>query len=473
MALERTVAFGFVALLAWLAAAGAIAADAALEGELGRWIDAEVAPELGAALSRHPRFSGATVRLSSVATGAPPGASNRLAKAVERRLRQRLLEIDGVRLAVDRPEPRCAPPRTIDYLVRVELTQVGSRSARVHVAVVDVAESVWVSGISHQWQGRLTVPERAALAEAVSQTSLGSVASPIPLTDPRAVASAMKADLACLLPGGLDGTLYVAAPEQPALAQVGLALQSELAYEPLAALTADKRSARWLLTLASRDAAAEVHELSLTLADSSGGPPQRVASVFVSGLVEAPPTVAAAPPGPTEPSTAVDVPARPAAASPGLLSPLTVTTAAPEGICDYRKARVNSCVEIDFELRARAYLFVLSTRNHAVADVSCDAADRSDAGPRRFRLRVPPGGYAVRGASAGPDAGFYVLATRSRTVAARLRSALAAAPGQCGNRPGSAGRWHAALQSLLEREADDIAWRAVQLVHDHSGVVAL
>lgn len=469
---DRWFSVGLLLLASW---AGAVAAvEPMLDGELGRWLDGEVAPELGSELSRHPRFSGATVRLTSVVAGAAPGQSNRLARAVERRLRQRLLEIDGVRLAVERSERGCEPPRTIDYLVRVEVSPVGARSARVHVAVVDVAEAVWVSGISHQWQGRLSGAERAALADAVSQTSAGSAASPLPLNDAHAIATAMKTDMACLLPGGLDGSLFVVTPAEAPLARVGLALSSALSYEPLAALTADRDSAHWLLTLDARDAAADVHELSLSLAEAGGGPVQRVASVFVTGSLDPPATVGArASVQPSLPPPIADPgpPAAGIAATPALLSPLTVTTAAPEGICDHRRARVNSCVEIDFELHERAYLFVVSTRSHALAEVSCGALDRSDPGPRRFRLRVPPGGYALRGA--GPDAGFYVLATRSRATASRLRSVLMAAPGQCGNEAGPAAGWHASLEALLEREGDAVAWRAAQLVHDHSGVVAL
>ncbi|MEQ8858024.1 MAG: hypothetical protein RIC56_05205 [Pseudomonadales bacterium] len=466
MAPSRALIVAVIAVLGVGFGASAAAAEALLGGELGRWIDGEAAPELGATLSRHPRFSGATVRLATVVPGAAPGQSNRLARAVERRLRQRLLEMDGVRLALDPPERGCAPPRTIDYLVRIEVSPVGARSLRVHVAVVDVAESVWVSGISHQWQGRVSAAERAAQAETVSQASAGSAASPISLDDPRAVAVAMKADLACLLPGGLDGALFVETPPRPPLARVGLALQSELAFEPLAALTADRGDARWLLTLEARDATADVHELSLNLTDSAGGAPQRVASVFVSGVIDAPAaaSVVAVARAPEPP---VPGPAR------GLLSALSVSASAPEGICDFRRARVNSCVEIDFELNAPAYLFVISTRDHALAEVSCGRLERSDAGPRRFRVRVPPGDYAVRGAAAGPDAGFYVIAAKSRTVASRLRVVLASAPGQCGSRERSAARWIAELQALLAREADGIAWRAVQLVHDRDGIVAL
>lgn len=460
-----------VALLAATCTGAAHAAEALLDGELGGWLDSAVAPELGETLSRHPRFSGATVRLVTVVPGAAPGQSNRLARAVERRLRQRLLAIDGVRLAVERPARGCEPPRTIDYLVRIEITPVGARSARLHVAVVDVAESVWVSGISHQWQGRLSGRERAAFAEAVSQVSAGSAVSPIPLDTPRDVAEAMKADLACLLPGGLDGALFVAVPDDPALARVGLALQSELAFEPLAALTADREAARWLLTLEAGDATADVRELNLTLADADGGNGQRVGSVFVAGAFGTPPVAEPAPPVAAGPAV---VPG-PVSGGTGLLTTLAVSPAAPEGICDARRARVNSCAQIDFELTEPAYLFVLSTRDHAVVDAPCGARlTRSDAGPRRFRVRVPPGGHGVDPAAAGPDAGFYVLAVRSRSMAARLQAALAAAPGQCGRSADApAAGWLDALQSVLDRDAGQIAWRAVHLVHGRSGIEAL
>jgi hypothetical protein len=429
-----------------------------------------VAPKLGKTLGRHPRFKGETVRLVALTPGDPTGRSNRLAQAVERRLRERLLEFDGLRLAADRPQPDCEPPPPIAYLVRLEVAAAGARQGRVHIAVVDLAEAVWVSGISHRWQGALSAAERSALTAPIVHASPGTAGSPIPLEDPAAVAAAMKADLACALPRGLDGALYVATPEPLALSRVGLALQAELMFEPLAAVTPDREQARWLLTLEADDSAADVRELNLTLADAGGGHRQRVASVFVSGSLGGTgggdvPAVVAAP-----------VPeAMPRPEPPGLLTALEMRPARPEGICDDRKARINSCVEIAFELRERAYLFVVSTRDHAVVEAPCDAAiERVDPGPRRYRIRVPPGAFAVDAADTGPDAGFYVLAARERAVAQRLHDTLASAPGACSRAAGRQGAaWLEELDGVLHRLGDRVSWRAVHVAHDSAGIVAL
>lgn len=469
----RTAAF------VWLTTVSA-AAGAVLDAELGRWLDDTAAPQLAEILSRHPRFQGETVRLVAVTPGSAPGRSNALARAVENRLRQHLLAVDGVRLAVDGPRHSCEAPRSIGYLLRLEVSGQGRNNGRVHIAVVDVAESVWVSGISHQWQGRLTPAERSALEAPVNQASPGSSGSPIPLRSADAVASAIKADLACLLPRDLNGAVYIETPEDDALARVGLALQAELMYESFAAVTPARDDADWLLTLDTDNAAADVRELSLTLADAGGGTRQKVASVFVSGGTRMPSGDAGAAASPEQgPAPA---PAPPPVADtrppvPDLLSALHMTPARAEGICDNRRARVNSCVEVSFELTRPAYLFVLSTREHTLADVSCDGTDaRAEAGERRYRMRVAPGNFAVDPRDTGPDAGFYVLASRDRAVADELQTALTGAPGQCGRPRGGTtahARWLSDLRRVLHDHGGQIAWRALHVVHDTDGIVAL
>jgi hypothetical protein len=481
-----------VAVLLWLVVGApgtaAAASDGLLTGELGRWIDESVAPELAETLSRHPRFDGQTVRLVTLVSGAPAGAGNALGRAVERRLRQRLLAVDGVRLAADAPRSGCRAPRPVDYLVRLELSPDGGRSARLNVAVVDVAEAVWVSGISYQWQGRLSAAERRAMRQPVSATNAGSAGSPIPVGDAEAVATALEAELTCLLPRDLSGALFVEVPDDDALAGVALALKRKLMVAPLAAITADRGQADWLLSVEGEPGSADPRELGLVLRNATGAQPQRVAAVFVAGMAADERLAARAPTpaGPAvdpeprtprpRPSADVAAPAPPYssdAASLELLSTLRLEPAAREGICDSRRARVNSCVEIGFEVHRPAFLLVLSTQDHRVVDAPCAAPERSASGSRRFRVRLPPGSYAVDQADTGPDAGFYVLATTNRRVAERLQQALATAPGQCGTADGDTGRWLAGLAAQLERHASDVSWRAVHLVHGHAGIAAL
>lgn len=453
--------------------AGVAAAQLPLDGELGRWLD-RIAPELAETLARHPRFQGETLRLVVLTPGDPGGRSNVLAEAVGHRLRQRLLAVEGVRLAAEPSQRGCEPPRRIDYLLRVDLTPLGSREARVQVAVVDLAESLWVGGISHDWQGALTTAERKALGTSVSRAEPGSAGSPIPLADADAVAAALKADLLCTLPHGLDGTLHVTVPQPSELSRVALALQSALRYEPLAALTADASDAAWLLELAPRLPGGEAGELELVLTDASGGQRQSVGSVFVLGPVLAsrpsprpPAAEPSSPPVPAAPAPPVDV-------ASALLSGLEMRPAPPEGACDGRQARINTCVDVTFELLQPAYLFVLQTRGNALAHAPCAARlERAEPGAHRLRLRVPPGGYAEDPGS-GPDAGVYVLAVTDRGAARQLREVLGAAPGVCGRGGGlEVADWLAGLERVIGRYPNRVQWRALQVAHDTAGIVAL
>jgi hypothetical protein len=132
---------------------------------------------------------------------------------------------------------------------------------------------------------------------------------------------------------------------------------------------------------------------------------------------------------------------------------------------------MNSCAEVSFELREPAYLFVVTTRDHRVVDAACERSPvRSDAGVRRYRLRVPPGRFAL-GDHTGPDAGLYVLATRERAAAVRLQRALGRLPGVCAHAGG--GDWRRALADVLGDTGSELEWRALHLVHDSAGIVAL
>lgn len=470
MCRERLV---LLVLCGLLSGPGRADAPALLDHELGAWLEREAAPELAETLARHPRFKGETVQLAAFSPGAGEAASNGLTRAVERRLRQLLLTREGVRLAAETEAAECRAPRPVAYLLRVEVTSAGARNGRVHVGVIDVAESLWVSGVSYTWQGRLTTAEIGALSRPVMGGRPGSPGNPIALTEADRVAAALKADLRCMLPWGLDGGLYVASPEPGSLARVASALRSELMLEPLAVMTAEPSEAGWLLAVEADDAGVGVQELALILTHAVTEQRQRVGSVFVVGTAGAADHRGPGDPGAAKRAGAAP-PEPPVAAVSALLSPLRMEPAAPRGICDSRRARVNSCVEIGFELLEPAYLFVLSTQTHRLAEAPCGGSlERARAGPRRFRLRVPPAGYAVSPGSAGPDGGFYVLAVRDRGHAAALQAVLAEAPGMCGRGSLATSRWLGELAAVLGELGHRVEWRALHLAHDTTGIVAL
>lgn len=161
----RTALAALVLLLFTLFALPARADSGLLNGSLGRWLDTEVLPELGRTLGEHPRFKGETIKLVSLTAGQPTDRASRLHEAVEAHLTQRLLEVSGVRIAwSDQPQKHCGVVEQPAYLLGVAIETDGSYYHKLNIRMIDVSESVWVSGVSHSWRGRLTATESAALS---------------------------------------------------------------------------------------------------------------------------------------------------------------------------------------------------------------------------------------------------------------------------------------------------------------------
>ena len=463
-------------VLLWLSltlTAATHASQPLLDGELGNWLDDSVAPELSRTLSQHPMFKGETVRFASLRNGVPQTTSTELNEAIERRLTQRLLAASGVRLAVDRPGPACQVPQAVNYIIGVEVSATGSRSASLNLAIIDVQESVWVSGISFQWQGRLSKAEQQALASSVITANPGTAESPLALADADQIARKIRQRLKCSLPQGLDGPVYVSTAEDVALSRISLALQGELLTSPLAALTADRQTARWIMALDSQSAGTRLQEIHVNLQGTDGAGGQRVASVFVAGN--------------GAPQRITEVPATPKAStmppSP-LLSALSALPADPVGVCDDRKARNNSCTEVAFDLQRPAFLLVFSTRAQGIQNLSCESRlARSEAGQKRYRLRVPPSRLPPTGGVEGspvaqsrsPDAGLYVVATEDRAAARKLHRILRRAPGACRGAGGHQKMegWLGDVREATRKYAGRLEWRAIHLAHEPEGVVQL
>jgi len=296
----------------------------------------------------------------------------------------------------------------------------------------------------------------------------GSADSPLPLGDADAIAAAFRQRLRCVLPLGLEGPLFLPTSEDAQLARVGLALQSELLTSPLASVTADRRDARWVMTLDRDPVAGQMQEVRLNLQDEQGGATQRLAAVFVAAADSHPPRLQASRTVPSE-------------AAP-LVTALRLRPAEAVGVCDSDRARVNTCVEVEFDLRESAYLMVFSTQAGHLIGVDCDARpSRSEAGMHRYRMRVPPrrippatpGALTPVDAVRAPDAGLYVLATKNADTARSIQQALREAPGSCGRETPALDGWLTRLDQVARAHAGTLTWRAIHLAHETEGVVRL
>jgi hypothetical protein len=352
-----------------------------LNGSLGRWLDTEVLPDLGRTLGEHPRFKGETIKLVSLTAGQPTDKASRLHEAVEAHLTQRLLKTAGVRIAwSDQPQNHCGVAEQPAYLLGVAIETDGSYYHKLNIRMIDVSESVWVSGVSHSWRGRLTATESAALSQAVTTAAAGSVDSPLPVRASREIAAAMHRHLRCAHPQGLNGAVYLAQGEDPDLNRILASLATELSTTPIAALTNEATTAEWVLSLKAAPAGTgnQVQQLGLLLTEQDRSLTQQVATVYVSGTARRARYPADQIADSGYPATSPYVP------SGELISNLRLYPAADEGVCDSSKARGNQCAEVGFELLTPAYLFVLSSFNRKLSSTACESTlKEATAGERR------------------------------------------------------------------------------------------
>lgn len=455
---------GILAFLLLSLSAAPVRADSGLlNGSLGRWLDTEVLPELARTLGEHPRFKGETIKLVSLSAGQPTDRASRLHEAVEAHLTQRLLKASGVRIAwSDQPQKHCGLVEQPAYLLGVAIQADGSYYHTLNIRMIDVTESVWVSGVSHSWRGRLTATERAALSQTVSTAAAGSVERPLSVRSSGEIAATMHRHLRCAHPQGLDGAVYMAQGEDPDLNAILASLATELATTPIAALTNDEAAAEWELSLKAAPAGTrnQVQQLGLLLTERNGAHTQQVATVYVSGRRTRTSNPADRIAGAVDPGTSTYLPGG------SLLSELQLYAARDEGVCDTRKARGNQCAEVGFELLTPAYLFVLSSYNRNLSSTACESTlKEASAGERRFRIRVPPS------VSALPDAGMYAIAVSDRSAAKALSRHIRS--GVCSRPLARTESWLSELDTLLAAHPDQIQWRAIHLSHAPNGVEQL
>ncbi len=439
-------------LLLWLLLTAAASAAAVLEPRdpLLRWLDADVAPQLVERLGRHPDFRHAVIDFMAVTDGAPSGDSTRLHAAVKHHLRQRLIAVEGLQLHLEAAASACAPARSVDYAIAIEIDRGSGRDARITVALLDLHQRVWVSGLGSSWQGRLTQAQRRAHEQSTQRAVPGSASSPFAAREATAVAASLLEQIQCLLPRGVDGGVFLETPDDPQLEQIALELRRRLLLTPLFVPVERAQDAEWQLRVQANRDFGSTAELVVELIDRGSDARQRLAAAFIQrGPVAGnahvvPPTVASAPVSQWQ------------TRSP--LSPLTVAATQRGGVC--RDNRGDACAEVRMELAEAAHLLVFSTSNQVVSVPQC-RGDTELREPGEYRFRLPVGANA---AAHRPATGFYAIAVRDREAAQALQRIVAGAPGACG-RSAETERdaWINRLDAALQRFGHTVHWRAVHL----------
>jgi hypothetical protein len=438
------------AVLCGASASAAAASGGLLDGDLGRWLEGKAVPALLERLDRHPRFRGETLRIVAMRNGEPVSTTDRLNLTIQRALEHRLLQSTGVRIATQGNPGRCDLRTDVPYLLGVEIGGDGPSRHRLHLAIADVEEGIWVNGASETWSGRLTAAQRAALREPISVAQPGSLSNPLSIQDALAVANSLYGQLTCDLRSVPTSEVRLVSDEQQ-LDGIKRHIDTRLRASTVLRSVANTGPTTWTLRIRSTATLQSQRDVILELEDPSGAHATlRLASVAVTGIGPAP--TMPVDPGPET-----------------WLSNLRHQPVRTQGVCANRPDA--TCMEVTLDLYQPVYLLVFHTREMRIDVPACGRNPKRREGERRFRFAVASTSHH----NVIADGGFYALATDRSSVARALQRHLAAAPGACRGKSSTAAidAWLAELDRLLTRHSGAIQWRAIHLQRDADQVVSL
>lgn len=449
--MSRAASRTLAAVLLSLAAHSAAGAEL-LTGTLAQWLEKKAAPALVETMGRHPRFQGESLQIVPMRNGEPSAASDALTEEIRRYLTYELLKQSQLRVLWRAPDTRCEVLHRPPLLLGVELSRRGTsqQRAQLRLAVIDPQENIWVPGINLRWQGNLTRAQQRARAQSAGTPQSDAVA--VDRNDTEALAERLVADMACRLPFGLEGTVYIAAAEQPALAELRTAVMAQLASRPRYAFATDAARADWLIQLSVREAAGEAPDrgslptLRAVLRDAEGHSEQWLAQINLSTAPGAPVTAAD--------TSRADRRAR----APLAVAPFTLSNLAP---CPDRPEE--RCALIETETSEASYLLAFQTRDgHLEGRFCSDALALRPAGSKRYRVRLDE----------AERVSLHLVATADRALAKTLRSQLRRAPGQCNGAATSYQSWLQQLSRVLGKGDAGYEWRTLTVSEDALSQVA-
>jgi hypothetical protein len=449
------------------------------------WVDHTLLPGVHRALSEQPRFKGETVRFVVFDDGAPAAASNALAIGMRDRLVDAAIAKGGIRVASSAngatPGQRidCAEDDA-DYLVGIEVTPGGGRTAKVVVRAQDLHENIWVSGIDIRWRGDLSRSEQRALETPLADAELrGARSAPFEAHQTDLLALKLARSMACELLGSTSADYILSLAESGDETQDALwARTLDIAGRHVASLTAVEFASSDAETTAKLDGTAHeigngLYQYWLTVAPTDASTPLETLSV--SAYVR---LGAAQPTGPAQTAS----PAWPAHTSlthtpnvvivPGAfgndaLGPLRVSK-------DQRGAVLKTAVRSD------AIVFFLQFKPGAglmrLGDRDCEArtiARVARAGDLlAFPIAERGGAHTVGEISRWQvdplHNTYFAVASRDSGLARRLAAHVEQLPMHCGAAT-PAGlsdqalqRWLDEFIELVGKRPREVAWRAVQ-----------
>jgi hypothetical protein len=436
----------------------AAASQAPLRGNLGHWLTQKAAPELADVLANHPKFKGQRVTFAAIESGKPATASNGLVDRIIGELSHVILRKGNNDIVGAHRRVTCHTFKNqAAFLVGIDITRTSTTRHSVNIVILDTQESVWVSGVSLKWSGRLLRSETAALAKSIQTSPKGTSINPIHINQHQQLAELVYTQLRCNLPNGLEGSIYIThagntpntgGPVAPVVAD----LQQKFAVAPALITTNLPAQAQWQLELALTNTNLGSHQLHASLTPlHPPGTPQKIATVFVSGVV------------PDQPRQDPSLTSTFNPPAPQLLSALRMQAQA-------QGCKGNSdCADISFELNKAAHVLVFQTQHGAVQPLDCAtrAQTKRTPGKQRYRVHLPNDRLHSR-------VGFYVLATQDTATAKKLQQQINSAPGPCSkNDRQNHQRWLHATLAVLDSQSDFLVWRAIHIRNTPQGLLAI
>lgn len=195
-------------------------------GDLDRWVDRELVPQVTKELSEHPRLKDQPFVIVAMHNDDTQPEIDALSGHIRQRLQDGLRNAPGAQLMWQPGRVRGQHHRSLEQVdcsgtlqqpaLQVGIdSQISPLTGKLHVAVkaVDLRQGNWIAGFAHQWEGEATEPEAKALKiKATDEYLRGLRELPFEGNDADLLASYLAHNLSCVLRDVKDTKIAIYVP---------------------------------------------------------------------------------------------------------------------------------------------------------------------------------------------------------------------------------------------------------------------